>query len=113
MQANLDNHAPATCPRRRPLNRQQCLNPSYSKISMRNQPNSHNDAKLQLSISTSNPDHITEPLEATKKMTRYLEKSYKSSKSHHANNYNNYPCIAHNSSLHSDKHTYKTHNPND
>ena len=39
--------------------------------------------------------------------------SYKSIKSHHANYYNNYHCTTHNSSLHSDKQTYETHNPND
>ena len=75
-----------------------------------NQPNGHNDPNLQLSISTSKPDHIAELLEAKRKITRNFKKSYKHKKSHHANNDNNYPSISHNSSLHSDKHTCNTCN---
>ena len=71
----------------------------------RNQSNSHSDPNLQLSIPTND---ISELLGATKMMTRYFKKSYKSGKSHH-----NYSNISHNSSFHSDKHTSKTHNPND
>ena len=63
---NLDNHAPARCPRKRPPSRQQWSNPSYTKNLTRNQLNGHNDPKLQLSISTSKPYHIAELLETTK-----------------------------------------------
>ena len=80
---------------------------------LRNQPNSHNIPNLQLFISASKVGHISELLEATNKMIRYFRKSYKSSKSQHTNIDNNYPHITHNNSLHSDKHTDKTHNPND
>ena len=74
---NLDNHTPAECPRKRPLNRQLKSNPSYNNNnSIRNQSNGHNDPNVQLSISTSNPDHMAELLEATRKMTRYSKKSY-------------------------------------
>ena len=57
---NLDNHAPARCSRKRPPNRQQWFNPYYNNNPTRNNPNSHNDPNLQLSISTSKPDHIAE-----------------------------------------------------
>ena len=110
---NLDNHAPARCPRKRSPNRQQWLNPSYSNNPPRHQPNGHNDPNLQLCISKSKPDHIEELLETTKKMTRYFKKSYKSNKSQHTNNNNNYPCRTHNSSLPLDKHTCRIHNPSD
>ena len=54
-----------------PPNRKQWLKPSYNNPT-RNQPNTHNDPNLQLSISTSKPDHIAELLEAMRKMTRLL-----------------------------------------
>ena len=62
---NLDNHAPARYPRRKPCTKQQWLNLSYGNNPPRNQPNGHNDPNLQLSISTSKPVHISELLEAT------------------------------------------------
>ena len=77
------------------------------------QPNGHNDPNLQLSISRSKLDHISELLEATKKMMRYFKKSYESNNPHITNDYNNFTHTTHNSSLHLDKHTCKTHNPND
>ena len=57
---NQDNHVPARCPRRKPPNKQQWLNPLYNNSPLRNQPNCHNDPNLQLSIYTSKPDHISE-----------------------------------------------------
>ena len=79
---NLDNHTPAKCPRKRPLKRQQKSNPSYNNNnnSIRNQSNGHNDPNLQLPVSTSTLCHISEFLEATRKMIRYLNKSYKQNK---------------------------------
>ena len=47
--------------------KQRCQNPSYSNSPLRNQPNSHNDPNLQLSISTGKPDHMSKPLGAIKK----------------------------------------------
>ena len=68
-------------PRKRPLNRQLKSNPSYNNnSSIRNQSNGHNDPNVQLTISTSTPDHIAELLEATRKMTRYFKKSYRQNK---------------------------------
>ena len=43
----------------------------------------HNDPALQLSVSTTKPDHISEHLEVTRKMTRYFKKIYKNGKSYH------------------------------
>ena len=45
-------------------------------------------------------------------MTRYFKKPYKHNKSHHTSNDNHHPSTNHNSSLHSDKHTCKSHNTN-
>ena len=110
---NLDNYVPARCPKRKPPTKQQWLNPSYNSIPSRNQLNDHDDPNVQLSVSTSKPDYISELLEATKEITRYFKKSYKNSKSHHVNNNNSYPNFTQISSLHPDKHVHKTHNPND
>ena len=71
---NLDSHTPVRCPRKRPHSRQQKSNSSYNNSNTRNQSNGHNDPHLQLCISTSKPDHIAQLLEATSKMTRYLNK---------------------------------------
>ena len=57
---NLDSHTPVRCPRKRPPSRLQKSNPPYTKNNTRNQYNGHNDPNLQLSISTSRPDHIAE-----------------------------------------------------
>ena len=74
---NLDNHTPVRYPRKRPPKRQQKSNPSYTNNSNRDQSNGHNDPSLQLSVSTSKPDHIADLLEATGKVTRYFKKSHK------------------------------------
>ena len=77
---NLDSHTPAKYTRKRPLDRQQKPVPSYNNNSTRSQSNGHYDPNVQLSVSTSKPDHITKLLEATKKMTKYFKKSYKHNK---------------------------------
>ena len=64
---NLDSHAPARCPRKRPPSGQQKSNSSYTKNNTRNQSNGHNDPNFQLFISTSKPDDIPELLEAKKR----------------------------------------------
>ena len=46
-------------------------------------------------------------------MARYFKKSYKHNKPHHNSNDNHHPSTNHNSSLLSDKLTYKSHNTND
>ena len=88
---NLDNHTPAKCIRKRPPNRQQNSKPSYNNNSIRSQFNGHNDPNVQLSDSTCKLDHITELLEATKKMTKYFKKSYKHNKTHHDGTNNHHP----------------------
>ena len=70
---NLDNHTPAKCPRKRPPNKEQKSNPSYTNNNIRSQSNGHSDPNVQLSIFTSKPDHIAELLEATRKITRYFK----------------------------------------
>ena len=84
----------------------------YNDSPHRNWSNGHNDPVLQLSISTCKPDHISELLEAIKKMTKYFKKSYKNSKSCHVNNDNNYLHKLQSSKHNSDKHVHKGHNYN-
>ena len=107
-----DNHVPGGCPSRKPPAKQQWLNTLYNNSPYRNWSNGYNDLALQLSVSTSKPDHISELLEVTRKMTRYFKKSYKNGKSHHANNDNNHPHKHHSGSNSLDKYVYKTHNKN-
>ena len=110
---NLHNHVLARCPSRKPPARQQWVNTWYNGSPHRNWSKCHNDPALQLSVSTSKPDHISELIEATRKMTRYFKKLYKNSKSHYVNNDNNHPHKLQSSSHSLDKHTHKTHNNND
>ena len=90
----------------------QWLNTLYNDSPHRNWSNSHNGLALQLQVnlqSTSKPDHISELLEETRKITRYF-KAIQNGKWHHVNNHNNHPCKLQ-SSLHSlDKYVHKTHN---
>ena len=62
-----------------------------------------------MSTSTSKPDHISELLEGTTN-EQVLQKGVQNSKSHHANNDNNYPHKLQSSSHNLDKHVCKTHN---
>ena len=110
---NLDNHKPAKCIRKRPPNRQQKSNPPYDNNSIRSQPNGHNHPNVQLSVSTSKPDHIAELPEATKKMTKYFERSYQHNKTHHHSTDSHHPSTTHYNATHSDKHKCKPHNTND
>ena len=78
-----------------------------------NNTNGHNDLNLQLSVSTSKPDHIDELLETTRKMTMYFKKSYKHNKSHCTSTDSHHPSVNHNSTIHTDKHKCKSRNTND
>ena len=81
---NLHNHTPAKGIRKRSPNMQQKSNSFYNNNSIESQSNGHNNPNVQLPpVSTSKPDHMTKLLEATKKMTKYFEKSYKHNKTHH------------------------------
>ena len=105
---NLDSHTPAKCIRKRPLNSQKHSNPSYNNNSIRSQSSGHNDPNVQLSVSISKLDHIAELLEATKKVTKYLKRSYKHNKKHHNNTGSLHPSTNHYNITHSDKHKYKS-----
>ena len=52
-----------------------------------------NDSAVQLSVSTTQPDQISELLEATRKMTGYLKKSYKNGRSYQNNGEKKTVCI--------------------
>ena len=86
---NADNHVPARCPNRKPPAKQQQLTDQYDTSPHINWSNGHNYTALQLSVSTSQPNHVSELLEATRKMTRYFKKSYKS-RSYQNNGNNNH-----------------------
>ena len=70
---NLYNHGQARYSRKWSPNRQHWLNHSFNNYPTRNQSNSHSDPNLQLYISTSKPDHISELLEAIKKWLHTLK----------------------------------------
>ena len=61
-----------------------------TRTGISNQCNGQNNPNVQLSISTSKPDHIAELLEATRKMARYFKKSYEHSKTHHSSTDNHH-----------------------
>ena len=111
---NLDSHMPAKCIIRKPPNRQQHTAPSWNHSNnIRSQSNSHYDPNLQLSVTTSKPDHITELLEATKEMTKHFKKWYKHNKSNHDSTDSNHSGTNQYNTTHADKHKCKLCNSND
>ena len=110
---NLDKHAPDTCPRKHPLSKNQNSSRSYNNNnSNRTKINNYTKPNLQLSVSTNKPDHMAELLEPTRKMTKYLKKSFKHNKPHSIVNSNPTRSTNHNSS-HSDKHKQTPRNNSD
>ena len=110
---NVDNQKPAKCPRKRPPTKQQMSNPSYTNNSIRDQYNGHNDPSVQLFVSTSNPHHVAELLETTRKMTRYFKKLCKHNKTYHSNTDSHHFSTNHNNAIHSNNHKCKSGNTND
>ena len=110
---NLDNHVLARCTKRKSPTKEHWPNLLYNISPLKNQPNGHNDPNLKCSVSTSKADHISELLEATKKMTKYFKWSYKNNKSHQVDNDKSYTHIPQHGSPHPDKHVCKTHISND
>ena len=105
---NLDNHAPPRCSNREPPTKEHCLTYQYDTSHHRNWSNGHSYPVLQLFVSTTKPDHISELLEATREMTRYFKKSYKNGKSHQVNTDNNHSCKSQNNSYNPDKYVHRT-----
>ena len=110
---NLDNHAPAGCPNRKHPAKQQCMTHQYDTSTNRNWSNGHNDPALQLSASTTKPDHISQLLEVTRKMTRYFIKYHKNGKSHQVNTDNNCSCKSESNSHNLDKHVHNANSNTD
>ena len=109
----VQTHTPAKYIRRRPPNRQQQTAPLHNNNKIRSQSNGHHNPNVQLSVTTSKPDHIAELLEATKKMTKYFKKSYKHIKSSHDSTDSNHPTTNQYNATYADKHKCKPCNTND
>ena len=110
---NLDNHTPPKCIRKRAPNRQQHSNPSYNNNSIWSQSNGHNDPNVQLSVSTSKPDHIAELQGGIKKMNKYFKNSYKHNKTHYNSTDSHHHSTKHYNTTDSDKHKCKSCNTSD
>ena len=106
---NSDNHAQARCPNSKPPAKQQQLTDQFDISPHKNWSNGHNDPALQLSVSTAQPDYISELLEAARKMTRYFKKSYKSGGSYQNNGDNNHSHKSEGNPNNPDKQVYSTH----
>ena len=70
---------PAKCIRKRPLTGSQNQSSCTIITAFRSQFNGHYEPNIQLSVSTSKPDHIAKLLEAIKKMTEYFKKTHHNS----------------------------------
>ena len=71
---NLDKYTQSKCPRKHPFNKQLNPNPfNNTDNTGRNKLNNYNEPNLKLYISTNKTDHMTELLEASKKMTKYFK----------------------------------------
>ena len=101
---NLDNHTQSKCPRKCPFNKQQSSNPFHNTDNSNRNKIVTQNQNYNFFISTNKPDHMTELLEATGKMTKYFKRSYKHSKAHPSDNSNHHISTNHYSTSHSDRH---------
>ena len=67
----------------------------------------HTEPNFELSILTNKPDHMTELLEVTRKMTTYFKRSFKHNKPNYNDNNTPNTSTNHHNNYHSDKHKNK------
>ena len=107
--SNQDNHAPARYPSSQLPAKQQCVTDQYDTSPHINWSNSNSDPTPRFSVSTTKPNHISELLEATRKLIRHFKKSYKNGRSHQNNTDNNCLHKSQSNTNNTDKHVHRTH----